>query len=293
MPGFQMEMLEPSLGAGLLEACNLVIHNTFLELVDCKEVEERTSRRRTRSLDLDRLTFTCSKPVLLHSTSTAAEAPTAMPSGSDWCSKPESLHSTSPSPMAPTAMTSRSDADRNEFAGAENTERRCRQGSSTLSASSSSDEQVSSRDGLLPLTKQTRSSKRPSSSPEVELINIKARLNGATTVMVQNIRKEVTQAFFEYYVVQVLGFGDQFDFLYAPTCFQTGTSRGYGFVNFLTTEKAAAFSLACAHRDIRVTRADLQGREAYVSRFSKRKTQRVRNKTHKPIMCNPKGRGTQ
>eukprot|EP00928_Gymnodinium_smaydae_P033850 TRINITY_DN24131_c0_g4_i1.p1 TRINITY_DN24131_c0_g4~~TRINITY_DN24131_c0_g4_i1.p1 ORF type:complete len:265 (-),score=31.67 TRINITY_DN24131_c0_g4_i1:461-1255(-) len=256
----KVEIVGPAFADESLEACNLVIRNTFLEFLDCKALGERTSRRRARSLDVDRASFPSKEDVL---------------------------------PFTKSAPTGASDTDLIELVDVGSGELCSRQSSSMNLESSPCDEVASPNGGFLSLPKQLGSSKRAINLPEVELANIKARLDGATTVMVQKMRKDLTQAFFEYYVCQDLGFGGEFDFMYVPTCFHTGRSKGYGFVNFLTTEMAAAFSLSCAQRNIRVTRADLQGREAYISRFSKRKSQRVRNNTFKPIIFGPDGRRTQ
>eukprot|EP00928_Gymnodinium_smaydae_P004664 TRINITY_DN1158_c0_g4_i1.p1 TRINITY_DN1158_c0_g4~~TRINITY_DN1158_c0_g4_i1.p1 ORF type:complete len:267 (+),score=28.27 TRINITY_DN1158_c0_g4_i1:85-885(+) len=246
--------------------CNLVIHNTFLELVDSKELKEGSSMRRIRSLDADRVH--CSAEL-------------------------ESLPSTRASVAVMTAATGGSDAGCLESAGSGSKKHCSHQTSSVVQASSSYDGGASPNGGPVSPPQQKRSSKRAIESLEAELSKIKGRLDGATTVMVQNMCKEFTQPFMEYYVVQVMGFGGQFDFLYAPTCFKTGMSKGYGFVNFLTPDMAASFALACAKLGIRVTRAAIQGREAYVRRFSQRRSQRVRNKVYKPLIFNPDGLTTQ
>eukprot|EP00928_Gymnodinium_smaydae_P004660 TRINITY_DN1158_c0_g1_i1.p1 TRINITY_DN1158_c0_g1~~TRINITY_DN1158_c0_g1_i1.p1 ORF type:complete len:298 (+),score=32.36 TRINITY_DN1158_c0_g1_i1:71-895(+) len=260
------------------EVCDLVIRNTFYDLVDRTEHKERNSRRRTRSLDIDR-----------GSCSSKSESGSVPPAG-------VSLET-------PSAR----DADHVQVADAGSTEPCSDQSSSAAQTTNSPFEATASKRAIkrlqgeqghpprsdnpeiLCLYRDQGSFKRAIRSPETELIKYKALMDGATTVNVQNIRKDVTQAYFEYYVARVLGFDGQFDFLYTPTCFESGTSKGYGFVNLLTSDLAADFMLACAQHYIRATRADLQGREAYVSEFSKRKSQRVRNIMHKPIMLNPNG----
>eukprot|EP00928_Gymnodinium_smaydae_P004663 TRINITY_DN1158_c0_g3_i1.p1 TRINITY_DN1158_c0_g3~~TRINITY_DN1158_c0_g3_i1.p1 ORF type:complete len:260 (+),score=34.23 TRINITY_DN1158_c0_g3_i1:58-837(+) len=259
-------MTEPS-NQSWSEVCDLVIRNTFYELVDRTAQKERNSRKRTRSLNIDR----------------------------GRCSSKSESESLLPAGMSLVKLTATPSArdDRVEVADAGSKEPRLRHSSSAAQTSNSSVELTSFNRKQLCVAKERGSFNRALKSPETELIKYKALLDGATTVMVQNMLKDVTQAYFEHYVVRVLGFGGQFDFLYMPTCFETGISKGYGFVNFLTSDLAAAFMVACAQHKICATRADLQGREAYVSQFSKRSAQRVRNKNHKPIMLNPNGLITQ
>eukprot|EP00928_Gymnodinium_smaydae_P033848 TRINITY_DN24131_c0_g2_i5.p1 TRINITY_DN24131_c0_g2~~TRINITY_DN24131_c0_g2_i5.p1 ORF type:complete len:278 (-),score=32.27 TRINITY_DN24131_c0_g2_i5:392-1225(-) len=263
MPPFTMtpiKMIDTSSASGSERVFNLVIHKTFLELVDCKALSERTSRRRVRSLDLDRPSF---------------------------CSKPETSPCTSTREVDYTATTSATHAHNVEFVDAGRPELCLHESSSTVNASSPCDEVAPPDRGLASIclrsSKHKRSFIRAINWPEQELSNIKARLDGATTVIVQNLRQDVTQAMF-HQVIDAMGFSDAYDFLYLPTCFQTRESNGYGFVNFLNSDLAASFTLACAQREIRVNRAATQGRDAYVNRASNWRVQRVRNSGFKPII---------
>eukprot|EP00928_Gymnodinium_smaydae_P026853 TRINITY_DN20957_c0_g1_i1.p1 TRINITY_DN20957_c0_g1~~TRINITY_DN20957_c0_g1_i1.p1 ORF type:complete len:280 (+),score=31.56 TRINITY_DN20957_c0_g1_i1:74-841(+) len=138
-------------------------------------------------------------------------------------------------------------------------------------------------------SRPTRSLQLAKASLEQARARILARLDGATTVMLQNLSKNMTQAALAHCVDEILGFRDTYDLLYCPACFDTKKAKGYAFVNLLTPDLAVGFALACEQQNVRVVRADMQGREAYLNRFKCRHSARIRNARHKPIIRN---RGT-
>lgn len=113
-----------------------------------------------------------------------------------------------------------------------------------------------------------------------------------TTLMIQNLPTTLTQRGLVSALDQC-GFIGLYDFLYLPTAFGLGGSRGYAFVNFTTP--AAARRLACMwdrHRPfgrstgkaLHVIAAVLQGRDANIARWNTAKMRRVRNPEHQPLV---------
>eukprot|EP00928_Gymnodinium_smaydae_P079558 TRINITY_DN6345_c0_g1_i1.p1 TRINITY_DN6345_c0_g1~~TRINITY_DN6345_c0_g1_i1.p1 ORF type:complete len:148 (-),score=26.78 TRINITY_DN6345_c0_g1_i1:997-1440(-) len=110
-----------------------------------------------------------------------------------------------------------------------------------------------------------------------------ARLESGTTVMVQNLPRDMSQVAFAW-GVDGFGFRGLYDFLYMPTCFKSGRSKGYAFVNLLDANLAVSFALVCESRGIRVSRACVQGHAA-IKKYLHRLTRRVRNTRHLPIFA--------
>eukprot|EP00928_Gymnodinium_smaydae_P079560 TRINITY_DN6345_c0_g2_i3.p1 TRINITY_DN6345_c0_g2~~TRINITY_DN6345_c0_g2_i3.p1 ORF type:complete len:407 (-),score=46.12 TRINITY_DN6345_c0_g2_i3:778-1941(-) len=110
-----------------------------------------------------------------------------------------------------------------------------------------------------------------------------ARLESGTTVMVQNLPRDMSQVAFAW-AVEGFGFRGLYDFLYMPTCFKSGRSKGYAFVNLLDADLAVSFALTCESRGIRVSRACVQGHAA-IKKYLHRLTRRVRNTRHLPIFA--------
>eukprot|EP00971_Amphidinium_carterae_P319473 6349181-Amphidinium_carterae.1 len=61
-----------------------------------------------------------------------------------------------------------------------------------------------------------------------------------TTVIVRNLPVDVDQVNV-HRALKVAGFANTYDYLYVPARFIDGTCLGYGFINFMTHELAAAF----------------------------------------------------
>eukprot|EP00928_Gymnodinium_smaydae_P018930 TRINITY_DN17213_c0_g1_i1.p1 TRINITY_DN17213_c0_g1~~TRINITY_DN17213_c0_g1_i1.p1 ORF type:complete len:281 (+),score=53.40 TRINITY_DN17213_c0_g1_i1:72-914(+) len=113
--------------------------------------------------------------------------------------------------------------------------------------------------------------------------SVALRLDGATTVAVQNLRSKCSQSDFMLFVHQV-GFVGKYDFLYVPTCWTTGKTKGNAFVNFTSADAAVEFGVICKSQQIKFCRAAVQGFEALMSCAMVRKAKRVRNADYKPII---------
>eukprot|EP00928_Gymnodinium_smaydae_P034721 TRINITY_DN2453_c0_g2_i1.p1 TRINITY_DN2453_c0_g2~~TRINITY_DN2453_c0_g2_i1.p1 ORF type:complete len:343 (+),score=42.19 TRINITY_DN2453_c0_g2_i1:52-1080(+) len=114
--------------------------------------------------------------------------------------------------------------------------------------------------------------------------SVAASLDGATTIVVQNLSKSMFQDALAQ-VVACLGFADKYDYLYLPVIFETGKARGYAFVNFLTAEIAVDFVILSRRQGLRCKRASVQGISSYVeSRTMRRAMNRVRNQSFQPFI---------
>jgi len=63
-----------------------------------------------------------------------------------------------------------------------------------------------------------------------------------TTLVIQNIPMAMTQADLMD-LFDKSGFASRYDYVYMPTTFETGTTRGIAFVNFATSNDAREFSI--------------------------------------------------
>eukprot|EP00928_Gymnodinium_smaydae_P034716 TRINITY_DN2453_c0_g1_i2.p1 TRINITY_DN2453_c0_g1~~TRINITY_DN2453_c0_g1_i2.p1 ORF type:complete len:347 (+),score=33.76 TRINITY_DN2453_c0_g1_i2:51-1091(+) len=114
--------------------------------------------------------------------------------------------------------------------------------------------------------------------------SVAASLDGATTIVVQNLPNFVTQDSFAQ-VIDWLGFDGKYDFLYVPVNFASGMARGYAFVNLLTDEIAVDFVIICRCQGFRCKRASVQGIDSYLSnRNTLRACSRIRNSSFKPLI---------
>mmetsp|Transcript_8046 Transcript_8046/g.17996 ORF Transcript_8046/g.17996 Transcript_8046/m.17996 type:complete len:279 (-) Transcript_8046:33-869(-) len=114
-----------------------------------------------------------------------------------------------------------------------------------------------------------------------------------TTVMLQNLPHGITQKGLMRHLDQA-GFAGAYDFCYMPTDFQTGSCRGFAFVNFTTPREAAELlqswsgsNRMCSrshHKALLVIYADIQGLPALLQRHSSRKFDRIRNPGFRPFV---------
>jgi hypothetical protein len=115
-----------------------------------------------------------------------------------------------------------------------------------------------------------------------EAVAAKVRAAKHTTIMLRSLPNRVTAAELGDEISQ-LGFTDRYDMCLIPKDRHSGRGRGYGFVNFLTSEDAARFCEVSAQslfrrgngKPIYVAEARLQGRmetlEQIVAAKSKRR----------------------
>lgn len=114
-----------------------------------------------------------------------------------------------------------------------------------------------------------------------------------TTLMIRNLPRVLSQEGLLRELDQG-GLGGQYDFVYVPSLFDAGESKGYAFVNF-TTPEAAETCLRVWHRGrhcgvaedappLSISPAELQGLEANVRRWSKPRMNRIRNPRFRPFV---------
>eukprot|EP00929_Paragymnodinium_shiwhaense_P087917 TRINITY_DN48068_c0_g1_i1.p1 TRINITY_DN48068_c0_g1~~TRINITY_DN48068_c0_g1_i1.p1 ORF type:complete len:283 (+),score=40.97 TRINITY_DN48068_c0_g1_i1:1-849(+) len=109
---------------------------------------------------------------------------------------------------------------------------------------------------------------------------------GKTTVMIRDLPTALRQSDL-LRMLDTIGFRCKYDFAYMPSCLQTSTGKGYGFINFMELEAVAAFIEVCwgsryfctaSHaKPISVCAANVQGAEANTKMCLLGKTRRVRN----------------
>jgi len=115
---------------------------------------------------------------------------------------------------------------------------------------------------------------------------------GVTTLMIRNIPAGVTQKRFLAELTRY-GFGGSFDFVYLPCCFESKTSKGYGFINFISSEALGVFvntwhtSRIFGHKSgepvLNVSAAAVQGLSENVKKWSRGK--RIRNPDLRPYIA--------
>jgi len=115
-----------------------------------------------------------------------------------------------------------------------------------------------------------------------------------TTLMIRNVPADVTQEeLFEE--LNHSGFKGAFDFCYLPLLsFETGCGKGFAFVNFVTEADATSFISAwhgsrrfrAAKTDptLNISAAALQGREANLAKWSKKRASRIRDPKYRPFV---------
>jgi len=114
---------------------------------------------------------------------------------------------------------------------------------------------------------------------------------GVTTLMIRNIPADVTQRHFLEELTRH-GFGGSFDFFYLPCCFESKTSKGYGFINFISSEALGVFvntwhtSRIFGHKSgepvLNVSAAAVQGLSENVKKWSRGR--RIRNPDLRPYI---------
>eukprot|EP00403_Amphidinium_massartii_P005274 CAMPEP_0178381412 /NCGR_PEP_ID=MMETSP0689_2-20121128/5969_1 /TAXON_ID=160604 /ORGANISM="Amphidinium massartii, Strain CS-259" /LENGTH=343 /DNA_ID=CAMNT_0020001593 /DNA_START=37 /DNA_END=1064 /DNA_ORIENTATION=+ len=114
-----------------------------------------------------------------------------------------------------------------------------------------------------------------------------------TTLMLQNLPRAMSQK----KLLQFLdkhGLKDLYDFCYAPCCFQTGSSLGYAFVNFLSAEVTREVMRTWSgsklpwmrghQKHLEVAYARQQGLTELLSNYGVSRMQRVRNPGFLPFV---------
>eukprot|EP00747_Dinoflagellata_sp_TGD_P152059 gnl/TRDRNA2_/TRDRNA2_177261_c0_seq3.p1 gnl/TRDRNA2_/TRDRNA2_177261_c0~~gnl/TRDRNA2_/TRDRNA2_177261_c0_seq3.p1 ORF type:complete len:522 (+),score=90.24 gnl/TRDRNA2_/TRDRNA2_177261_c0_seq3:59-1624(+) len=115
-----------------------------------------------------------------------------------------------------------------------------------------------------------------------------------TTLMIRNLPLAVNQSD----LLQELdktGFAGLYDFCYAPSCFISGETKGFAFVNMITEEDATAFvnswhasrhwSMKEREPALNISIASLQGLEANVVKWSAPRMKRIRNPNFRPFVA--------
>eukprot|EP00928_Gymnodinium_smaydae_P066774 TRINITY_DN4973_c0_g1_i2.p1 TRINITY_DN4973_c0_g1~~TRINITY_DN4973_c0_g1_i2.p1 ORF type:complete len:322 (-),score=41.42 TRINITY_DN4973_c0_g1_i2:129-1094(-) len=255
-----------------------VIRNTFLELVEkSSNVEAKvngTARRRVRSLDEKRSSMTsCTSEGSGHETQVLS-----IPS----CVEEKDIRGVESRAVSGCSSRAR---DAESTSSSEPSPPGAPQTSGAEQPKSSSSSSISA--GKRRNRHRTRHQRyayayHEQHAPEARDA-MSARLQSGTTVMVQNLPRDMSQAAFAW-GVEALGFGDLYEFVYMPTCFKSGKSKSYAFVNLLDADTAISFALECEIRGFRVSRASVQGQKA-IERYRHRLTRRVRNIRHRPIFA--------
>jgi len=115
-----------------------------------------------------------------------------------------------------------------------------------------------------------------------------------TTIMARNLPPLVAQrAFIE--ALHSARFEGCYDFCYVPCSFETGNSKGYGFVNMKTPELAAQlrdlwqaqrpFPGFVDDRSLSMTPAVIQGLEDNVAKWNAPRVKRIRNPNLRPFVA--------
>jgi len=120
------------------------------------------------------------------------------------------------------------------------------------------------------------------------------------TVMIRNLppavkRRDLVGA------LDDTGFGGMYDFVYVPSCFTTGASKCFAFVNFDSQAAASGFAASWhgSHRfgaprtepAINVSAAAIQGLEANLAKWHTTRMRRIRNPELRPYVREGKGPG--
>jgi len=114
----------------------------------------------------------------------------------------------------------------------------------------------------------------------------------ATTLMLRNLPEHVVQQDL-IDALDASDFAGQFDFCYMPSACDTGKGKGYCFINFKTPDAAKALLSAWEGRyplgrsnkgRLRVSLANIQGRDANIRKWNTKKTMRIRNPNHRPFI---------
>jgi len=117
--------------------------------------------------------------------------------------------------------------------------------------------------------------------------------DNTTTIMIQNLPEVLTQRALAK-GLDTNGFAGQYDFMYLPTDFGSGTSHGYAFVNFCVPgasqrlidlwDRQRPWGRTTMSKALRIMPAAVQGLEANVARWNSAKMRRVRNPDHRPMV---------
>lgn len=113
-----------------------------------------------------------------------------------------------------------------------------------------------------------------------------------TTVMLRNIPNRYTA---EELIAELLseGFEDTFDFFYLPIDFRTKRNRGYGFINFHSSDLSKRLVMSFHQRQLtryttqkvlEVAPALTQGFDANVAQYVKKDAQRILNPWFRPMI---------
>lgn len=113
-----------------------------------------------------------------------------------------------------------------------------------------------------------------------------------TTVMLRNIPNRYTA---EELLAELLseGFEDTFDFFYLPIDFRTKRNRGYGFINFHSSDLSKRLVISFHQRQLtryttqkvlEVAPALTQGFDANVAQYVKKDSQRILNPWFRPMI---------
>eukprot|EP00928_Gymnodinium_smaydae_P095008 TRINITY_DN8092_c0_g1_i5.p1 TRINITY_DN8092_c0_g1~~TRINITY_DN8092_c0_g1_i5.p1 ORF type:complete len:488 (+),score=61.46 TRINITY_DN8092_c0_g1_i5:73-1536(+) len=109
-----------------------------------------------------------------------------------------------------------------------------------------------------------------------------------STVMIRNLPPTMTQANLLEQLDQT-GFLNSYDFCYVPVTFENGQTKGFGFVNFVSSVIASEFLRAWQGRSyddhkLNLSVAEIQGTEANVSKWNCSRLQRIRNPQFRPFV---------
>jgi len=120
-----------------------------------------------------------------------------------------------------------------------------------------------------------------------------------STLLLQNLPRNISQDVLSR-IITSMGFGNDIDFLYAPSEFGTLRCKGVAFVNFASSAVATNFasawlqekplgSVVRGRRPVRILPASLQGYDANVRAWERATRQRIRNPSHRPLVASEEG----
>mmetsp|Transcript_34242 Transcript_34242/g.78055 ORF Transcript_34242/g.78055 Transcript_34242/m.78055 type:complete len:230 (+) Transcript_34242:140-829(+) len=118
--------------------------------------------------------------------------------------------------------------------------------------------------------------------------------NSYTSLMITNLPPQVTQDKLREILADT-GFGNAYNFLYAPRIFKSGAGRGYAFINFYNCDLAAMFVPRWTglvfwqnqRQPLSVVKADCQGLQELTAVCLKHKMHRVKNPSFRPYLAGP------
>eukprot|EP00928_Gymnodinium_smaydae_P091613 TRINITY_DN75340_c0_g1_i1.p1 TRINITY_DN75340_c0_g1~~TRINITY_DN75340_c0_g1_i1.p1 ORF type:complete len:267 (-),score=21.02 TRINITY_DN75340_c0_g1_i1:335-1135(-) len=122
----------------------------------------------------------------------------------------------------------------------------------------------------------------------------RASSHGITTMMIQNLPRSLMPPD-TLREVDLSGYENTFDIFYMPFCMKTSQNKGFAFINFVSPEIARMFAsewdssprfaqVLSYERPLKVSAAAIQGREANLRNFEKKKVHRIKNPLLRPLI---------